>query len=188
MLCFYLSTSRSIALTLRHLIQKWIRSSGTSLVVQWLRLCLPMQWVQVQPTLGQGIPHDLHPKKHKTENGNNTASNSIKNKQVLNTIQIKEAILVSSKGLQLDKQKTFSPTPLPAFTYKNKSFFNKVRFNKDTKRETFAWLILEHKGHLWLYGDALYILIMYTKKGKFFNNTAQGCKGSGPLKNFKRLA
>ena len=59
-------------------------------------------------------------------------------KQVLNTIQIKEAILVSSKGLQLDKQKTCSPTPLPAFTYKNKSFFNKVRFNKDTKRETFA--------------------------------------------------
>ena len=37
---------------------------GTSLVVQWLRLCLPMQWGRGSiPGLGARIPHASWPKK-----------------------------------------------------------------------------------------------------------------------------
>ena len=40
---------------------------GTSLVIQWLRLHLPMQevWVQPLPGWGAGIPHTSWPKKKK---------------------------------------------------------------------------------------------------------------------------
>ena len=42
---------------------------GTSLVVQWLRLHLPLQGAQVRPSSGSQLPTCLAPKKkqHKTE-------------------------------------------------------------------------------------------------------------------------
>jgi len=49
------------SLFLRQLTLHSINSSGTSLVVQWLGLCLPMQGVQVQSLaeeLRSRVPHD----------------------------------------------------------------------------------------------------------------------------------
>ena len=48
---------------------------GTSLVIQWLRLCLP---ICVQFLVRELRPHMPHSQKTKTENRNNIITNSIK--------------------------------------------------------------------------------------------------------------
>ena len=50
---------------------------GTSLAVQWLRLCLPMQGVQL-PGEGAKIEHASQPKKKDIINGNHIVKSSIK--------------------------------------------------------------------------------------------------------------
>ena len=60
------------SLFLRQLILNIINSSGTSLVVQWLRLCLPMQGVQVQSVveeLRSRVPHGPKNKTSKRKRG-----------------------------------------------------------------------------------------------------------------------
>lgn len=86
------------------------------------------------------------------------------------------AVLMSSKGIQLDmKRNVLSLLSHPSHI--KSSFFNKVRFDEDTKRKTFALPTLAHKDHLWLDDyAALYILIMH-RKWNFFNNAAQGYRG-----------
>ena len=54
-----------------HLLRK--KGGGTSLVVHWLRLCLPMQGARLNPSQGARIPHALRPK-----------SKSMKQKQYCN--------------------------------------------------------------------------------------------------------
>ena len=57
--------------------QKWM-IAGTSLVVQWLRLGLPMQGVGVQSLVRELRSHVPHGQKIKTQNRSNTVANSIK--------------------------------------------------------------------------------------------------------------
>lgn len=67
------------------------------------------------------------------------------------------------------------------------SFFNRVRFYDDTKRQTFAFPTLAREGHLWLHGyPAPCILIMHRRKRNSFSHA--GCKGSETLKWFLWLA
>ena len=54
------------SLFLRQLILNIINSSGTSLVVQWLGLCLPMQGVQVQSVVEELRSRVPHGPKNKT--------------------------------------------------------------------------------------------------------------------------
>ena len=50
----------------------------TSLVVQWLRLCLPMQGVWVWSLVWELSSHMPHDQKTKTQNRSNTVTNSMK--------------------------------------------------------------------------------------------------------------
>ena len=52
--------------------------AGTSLVVLWLRLCLPMQGEGVQSLVRELRSHVPHGQKIKTQNRSNTVANSIK--------------------------------------------------------------------------------------------------------------
>ena len=47
-------------------------------MVQWLRLCLPMQGVQVQPLVGELRSHMPYDPKTKMQNRSNIVTNSIK--------------------------------------------------------------------------------------------------------------
>ena len=60
--------------------QKKVRSEqGTSLVIQWLRLCLPMQDVHVWSLVGQVRSPHTSAKKPKTWNRSNIVTNLIQN-------------------------------------------------------------------------------------------------------------
>ena len=50
--------------------------SGTSLVVQWLRLCLPIQLVPFDPWLGAKIPQASQSKNQYINNRSSTVTNS----------------------------------------------------------------------------------------------------------------
>ena len=50
---------------------------GTSLTVQWLRLCFAMQVVQVRSLIGEVRSHMAHSQKIKTENTSNTVTKSV---------------------------------------------------------------------------------------------------------------
>ena len=49
--------------------------TGTSLVVQWLRYHLAMQWVHIQSLVGEIRSHMPRGQKTKPENRNNTVTN-----------------------------------------------------------------------------------------------------------------
>lgn len=65
---------------------------------------------------------------------------------------------MSSKGIQLDMKENL--LYLPSNPSRISLSSTKVRFYEDTKRKTSALPNLECKGHLWLDGYALCILIM----------------------------
>ena len=56
---------------------------GTSLAVQWLRLCLPMQGVQVRSLLQKLRSHMPRGQKNKTKNRSSTVTSSIKTLKVV---------------------------------------------------------------------------------------------------------
>ena len=87
------------------------KSLGVSLVGQWLRPCLPMQGVQVQPLVGElrsHMPFGQKPK-HKTSN---TVANSIKS--------VKMAHI---KSLKKKKKRTKFPTLPPCRALSNHVLF-----------------------------------------------------------------
>ena len=49
----------SVQGTLSHLADQKTKTTGTYLVIQWLRICLPMQRIQVQPLLRELRSHML---------------------------------------------------------------------------------------------------------------------------------
>ena len=70
------NTDRSLQTTITNIIK--MKKSGISLVVQWLRLRLPMQGVQVWSWAGELRSHVPYGQKNKKHNRSNSITNSIK--------------------------------------------------------------------------------------------------------------
>ena len=86
---------------------------GTSLAVQWLRLCLPMQAVQVQSLArGTKIPNASWPKTQSIKHRNNIVTNLIdfnkgphqKNLKKINCI-VKKKLSTADKRLDIGEKK-----------------------------------------------------------------------------------
>ena len=66
--------------------KKRYRLWGTSPVAPWLRLCLPMQGLQVQSLMGVPRSHMPHCSKTKTKNRSSIVTNSINNLKKRNNL------------------------------------------------------------------------------------------------------
>jgi len=78
---------------------------GTSLVVQWLRLHLPMLGVRVRSLIGELRSHIPHGQETKTLNRSNIVTNSIKTLKMVGMISVH----FQSKPFNI----TINPSPCP---------------------------------------------------------------------------